>query len=226
MRTELRKLSTVRAPWLLLAAAAVLVALGASGRLSEHPEDAAGAAAHAGLVSLFPLMLGIMAIAGEHRHRTIADTYLSTPKRRRVLFDKLAVSTVVGVVFGVVSAVAALGTIAAWGAGIGDDVWPILAGDVAWNALFAAIGVGIGALVRNQVAAIAGALAWLALIEGVAAELLGSEAARWLPFRAGSALGKLPTSTDLGQWTAALVLAGYALVLTIAALAAQERDPL
>jgi ABC-2 type transport system permease protein len=224
MRTELRKLTTVRAPWLLLAAAAVLVALGASGRLSSHREDAVGAAAHAGLVSLFPLVLGIMSIAGEYRHRTIADTYLSTPRRQRVLLEKLAVSTLAGAGFGVAAALTALVTVKAWGAEIGDDVWPTLAGDVAWNALFAAIGVGLGALVRNQVAAIAGALAWLLLIEGVAAELLGTDAARWLPFRAATALGKV--NTDLGQWTAALVLAGYALAFTIGALAVQRRDPL
>jgi ABC-2 type transport system permease protein len=220
MRTELRKLTTVRAPWLLLAAAVVLVAIGTTSRIVKHPEDAAGAAAHAGLAALFPLMLGIMALAGEYRHRTIADTYLSTPERARVLLQKSTVYTVVGAGFGIVAAATAAVIIAVSDA----DTMPyaVLAGAVAWNALFAAIGVGLGALVRSQVAAIAGALAWLALIEGVAAELVGDDAARWLPFRAATSLGGM--DAGLTQGTAAVVVGAYALAFIGSAFAVRQRD--
>ncbi|WP_433053082.1 hypothetical protein [Dactylosporangium sp. CS-033363] len=220
MRAELRKLTTVRSPWLLLAAAVALVAVGAGSRIAKHPEDAAGAAAHAGLAALFPLVLGIMALAGEYRHRTIADTYLATPDRTRVLLRKFGVYTLMGAGFGI----AAAGTAAIVVLLRNDALpWSTLAGAVAWNALFAAIGVGLGALVRSQVGAIAGALAWLALIEGVAAELVGDDAARWLPFRAATALGGMPGST-LGQGTAAVVLGAYALAFIAAAFAVQQRD--
>ncbi|GAA2328645.1 ABC transporter permease subunit [Dactylosporangium salmoneum] len=219
MRSEIRKLTTVRAPWLLLAAALVLVAAGAGSRLARHPEDSAGAAAHAGLAALFPLVLGITALAGEYRHRTIADTYLSTPRRGRVLLDKLVVHALVGAGFGVAGGAVALLLVEA--RGTGGVPWSTLAGAVGWNAAFAAIGVAVGALVRNQVAAIAGSLAWLALIEGVAAELLG-DAARWLPFRAATSLGGM--DAGLSQGTAAAVLAAYVLVLTAAAVAVRQRD--
>src|SRR5689334_18140261 len=83
---EFYKLRTVRAPLLLLALCQLVVVAGVSGlALSaddlHDPKAAPQALAHAGLVSLITLVLGIMAVAGEYRNKTITDTYLSTPPR-------------------------------------------------------------------------------------------------------------------------------------------------
>jgi ABC-2 type transport system permease protein len=227
---ELLKLRTIRTPWVMLAAAQVIVLIGVAGRLSGHAGEAGvmtTAAAHVGVASLFPLVLGILAVAGEYRHRTITDTYLGTPDRARVVGAKVVVYTGFGVLFAVVGSVVALGSSAIWLGVTGDpitwsdtELWRTLAGDLVWNAAFATIGVGLGALIRNVTGAVVAALAWLALVEGLVGQLLGDSLARWLPFSAGSALGRLPAALadGLPQWGGAAVLGAYAIAFAVLGL--------
>ncbi len=133
-----------------------------------------------------------------------------------------------GAAAGLAAAVAAVGATAVWWAGKGGsfpfsaaDTWRTVGGGVAVNAALAAIGVGLGALIRNVTAAVALALAWIALIEGIAGQLLGSGLARWLPYYASQALGRVNlsgTSRLLPQWGGGLVLLGYAAVFAAAAV--------
>ena len=96
------------------------------------------------------------------------------------------------------------------------------------SALWAAIGVGLGALVRNQVFAIVGLFAWVFVVEVLAFQYL-PEVARFAPGATGTAM----TGDTVGDSSADLlsaptggaVLVGYAAALVLAgALATSRRD--
>jgi ABC-2 type transport system permease protein len=233
IRTEFRKITTIRSPWLLLATGPVIAVAGVTGLVASggnvhDPAVQNQALAHVGLAAVFTLMFGILAVAGEYRHGTITDTFLSFPGRGRVIGAKLAVYGLTGAAAGLAAAAAALAATAAWWAAKGGaiqlpahEIWLTLAGGVAANCAFAVIGVGLGALVRNVAGAIALALAWIALIEGIAGQLVGSGLARWLPFYASEALDRsgIPAAAQLlPQWGGGLVLLGYAAAFAAAAV--------
>lgn len=237
IRAEILKLRTVRGPWLVLAAAPVLVIAGISGLVVSggslrDPATQSQALAHVGLSSIFTLVFGILAVAGEYRHKTITDTFLSTPARGRVIGAKLITCAVAAALTGAASSLVGLGVTAAWWADKGvpftwgdSQTWLAIGGGIAWNAAFAAIGVGLGALIRSLVGAIAAALAWIALIEGIVGQLIGS-LARWLPFNAGQALGagaKAMISGHLPRWGGGAVLLAYTVAFAVLALTTSIR---
>ncbi len=233
MGNELYKLRTIRTPWILLIIELGLVVLGVSGYATHgiapnDPQVTRQMLAHAGILSLVSLILGVNAVAAEYRHKTITDTYLAVPRRSRVIAAKLVAYTGVGLLFGIASAAVALGSAVAWSAIkdvplslAGDDAWRTLAGAILWNGLFAAVGVSLGALVPNLATAVGVALAWILIVEGLVGQLLG-DYGRWLPMASGRALGNLPGDV-LPQATGGLVLAGYAVMLAIIAAATSMR---
>jgi ABC-2 type transport system permease protein len=144
--------------------------------------------------ALFASLLGAMSITGEIRHGTIRPTFLATPHRELVIAAKVAVSVLAGFAIGLVVEGLAAGLEAAGLAARGVHVEitsgeyaQLLAGGAVAAGLFAAIGVGVGAIVRNQVAAVVGLCVWLLLIEPV---LLGDlpQAAKFAPGASAGAI--------------------------------------
>jgi ABC-2 type transport system permease protein len=235
LANEVLKLRTIRTWWIVLLATQLLIVLGITGRLLNareitEPGLASGAAAHVGLASVFLLILGITAMAGEYRHKTVVETYLATPDRGRVLQAKVFVYTAVALLFGILGSVTALAGLAIGFAARGGsldlsdgELWRTLIGAVVWQALFAAIGVGVGALIRNLAGAIAVALAWVAVVEGVLAEIVPG-LSRWFPANLGTRLAAMEdTSDSIAQWLAGVVLIGYTIAIVAAALATSVR---
>ncbi|WP_027343347.1 ABC transporter permease [Hamadaea tsunoensis] len=226
--TEWLKLRSVRSTWLLLGAGYLLVIAGVSGLLARRTGDGAGlvpkAVGHVGLIGTLSLLLGVRVMAGEYRHKTISETYLAEPRRLRVLAAKVTVAAGLAAAYALTAALVALATTAVW---LGDvpfsaDLWRTLAGAVAWNVLFAVVGVAVGALLRNLVGAVAVVLAWIAVVEGIAAQLLGDSLAKWLPFQAAMALGDMGAG-GLPQAGAGLLLVAYAAVFGGAAVLVTRR---
>lgn len=175
-----------------------------------------------GTGALVVLLVGILMAAGEYRQGTASDTFLTSPTRHRVVTAKLAVGALVGAAVGAVTVVACVG-----GAALlyrvkhtsfpFDDavVWETLAGTLAYTTLFAVLGVAIGTMVRNQVLAVAGALAWIGIIEHLLVNLAPS-IGRWLPAAAGQAIVRTPLDGLLSPIGGVAVLAVYAAVVAAA----------
>jgi hypothetical protein len=171
------------------------------------------------LGALFAALLGALAVTAEVRHGTIRPTFLVTPRRGRVVWAKVSASVLAGAGFGLVAgAVAAAAGAAALGArGIdlrldGGDYVLLATGSAAAAALWAVIGVGVGALVRHQVPTVVGICAWLLFVEGLlAGDLVGlGEVGRFLPGAAAAAISGQEPGTLLAPAVGLALLAAYA----------------
>jgi ABC-2 type transport system permease protein len=181
--------------------------------------------------SLFASLLGALSITGEFRHGTIRPTLLLTPRRERVIAAKVLAAVVWGSAFGVL---AVLASIAAAVASLdarsievaldGADYALLLFGGTATAALWAAIGVGLGAIVRQQVATVAGLAIWLLFIESLLVPFV-PDVGRLAPGAAGVALAGIDLDALLGPAAGGALLVAYAIAAVIAgSFALARRD--
>jgi ABC-2 type transport system permease protein len=178
---------------------------------------------------LFAGLAGAIAITAEIRYGTIRPTFLVTPRRGPVIAAKLAVSGLVGIVFGLLAELlmAADAAVAYAARGIDNqltagDYLQLFAGGAAAAALWAVAGVGVGALVRNQVGVLVGLCAWMFLVESVSEGFVPGFA-RLLPGGAGLAVAG--NSDELSAAVGVLLLVLYATATSAAGwLATLRRD--
>jgi ABC-2 type transport system permease protein len=168
------------------------------------------------LGALFAGLLGAMSVTTEVRHGTIRPTFLVSPLRDRVVAAKVWASMLLGAGFGLAASALAAGVgvavIDLRGVDLvldGGDYALLIVGGAAASALWAAIGVGIGALIRDQVPTLIGISAWLLFVEG----LFGGELAdvsKFAPGTLGTAVSGQEPDTLLAPGLSLLLLALYA----------------
>ncbi|HRN29348.1 MAG TPA: ABC transporter permease [Terrimesophilobacter sp.] len=256
VHAELRKLFSTRMWWVLALILLGYVAFTASvlaavfGGLGEQlasagqpmPSDDIAPVIYAVASTIgyvFPVLLGALVTTAEFRHQTLTPTFLATPKRRYVLAAKALVMLVGGALFGVIGLLGSIGpgapilSLTGLDAELASaDTWALAGRVVVAMALWAVIGVGLGALIPSQVAAIVVVVAFTQFVEPIlrmapaVAEWTG-DIIKFLPGAASDALvgtsfysaltvGPGGASTSLEWWQGGLVLAGIAAILLIA----------
>jgi ABC-2 type transport system permease protein len=171
------------------------------------------------------VLIGLLAAAGEFRHRTIFSARLEEPRATRLLAAKVITLAVVGLAVGLVMDIVATGLGALVLTGHHIAIEP-LAHDLpklalilpAVIALQGILGVAIGALLRNTTAAVGATLVWAFIVEGIIPIITNQpHLTNWLP--SGAIREVTSTHTPAGQLApiaAAAVVLGYAAVLLTA----------
>lgn len=228
IKAEIEKLITTRMLFGLLAGAiaiSVMAVLGPGEQAIEelkHPfHEQQWVPITAMLMRLLLFVLGVRAITDEFRHGTITSTLLVEPRRERVIAAKVAALAAVGLVFAAIAegalilAVASMGALKQTPLQIGVQDLPTIFGAIGAGALWAVVGLGVGTILRSQIAPIAGGLVWLMGVEDVLSQRLDDFGA-YLPGQAGMAMAISPSTEVL--WTSGLTLSVYAVVAWVAAM--------
>lgn len=186
----------------------------------------------AGFNSTFALVFGIIGMAGEYKQGTITPTFLAAPQRWRVVVAKALAYAIGGFLLGLTSSLLVSG-IAYVGLAIKDidvvmpasEIFELLGGSTATATFYGVLGVAVGAVIPNQIAALIGALVEQLIAEPLLFNFFPEEA-RFLIGGAGSILSGTPNlGATLSLWAAAGVLAAWcAAVLSLGSLITERKD--
>ena len=233
IHAELLKLRTTRMIYGLALAALALVPISAISAIVAAGKSGGGpalsttegirnvmSASSSGALSV--LVIGILIMAGEFRHNTATSTFLISPNRGRVVGAKLATSALVGGTLGLISSVVTLAVALPWLASkhihvdiFSHNVGLVLLGGIAAMTIYAAVGVGVGSLIRNQTAAVVIALGWALVVESLLVSFV-HEIGIWTPGGAAAALTGNSSGRFLPMWGGAVLFVAYGLAFAAA----------
>ena len=238
--SELLKLRSTRTALALIASIVGLVVLiGLIATLTSNEEDvvAVDLLGIAGFAQVFALILGILAVTTEFRHGTITPTLIVAPHRERLVAAKLVAHVLAGLLLGAL-AVGLCTLIVLVGLSARDiktgltsgEIAEVVVGLILTTALWATLGVGLGALVRNQVGAIVGAIGWTLVLENLLTIIptVGDWVQKYGVNGASNALSGVEsdlTGDVLSQVAGGALMLAYAAAFVIAGtLAMRRRD--
>jgi ABC-2 type transport system permease protein len=240
LRAEVLKLRTTRTFWALVGTILGLVVLLMilTVIFEDTPrteDDVRSALSTAGASALLLLVLGAVFAAGEYRHGTIAWTLLVTPDRLRVMAAQAlacaAAGAVIGLAVAAITAAIGLPWLAAEDAVTlsPGQYLGLFGGGMLYSALAAALGAGVGALLRNQAAAIVLLLLILFVIDPIVTALVDGYGRYSLSGLGSALIGGTADEAGVDElppfWLAALLWTGYAAAFVAAAsLLTSRRD--
>jgi ABC-type transport system involved in multi-copper enzyme maturation permease subunit len=185
---------------------------------------------------IFALLLGTLMVTTEFRHKTVTNSFLVTPRRPVLVAGKLISAALIGAALALIMVAASLLggglTLVARGgsfSALARQIPAVAPGMILVFALFAVLGVGVGSILTNQVAAIIVVLGWFLIVENILIGLVHSSL-RWVPTGAASAAASVSRGQAMNYglfawWEGALLMLGYGLIFAaIGSLILTERD--
>jgi ABC-type transport system involved in multi-copper enzyme maturation permease subunit len=175
---------------------------------------------------IFALLLGTLMVTTEFRHKTVTTSFLVTPRRPVLVTSKLASAALIGAALALIMVAGSLLggglTLVARGgsfSALARQIPAVAPGMILVFALFAILGVGVGSILTNQVAAIIVVLGWFLIVENILVGLVHS-ALRWVPTGAASAAASVTrghgsTFGLFAWWEGALLMLGYGLIFAL-----------
>jgi ABC-2 type transport system permease protein len=233
IRAEFLKLRTTQVWfWLLLAAVAiaglfVIAPLASNG--VQNIDDVADMFASSGTAYIPVFVLGVLSVTTEFRYQTITPTVLATPSRWALITAKMITYALVGAVYAAICLLVQLAIAVPWlsskgiHVSLGSDHLPrALGGVFAVVALFGIVGLGAGALLRNQIVAVTVGVIFLLVLQNLL--LIIPVVKHAFPFMPGGGVASILTITGdrtandvqlLSPAGGVLVLLGWAFVPAI-----------
>ncbi|MBA2557350.1 MAG: hypothetical protein H0V12_08430 [Chloroflexi bacterium] len=177
------------------------------------------------LTAVLAAITGLLLFTSEAQHGTLAGTLAAQPARWVTVTAKALLAAARGVALGAIGMAAGFAGAVAGGLAVGDTpIAATAAWALAFTALAALLGLGVGMIVRHGSAAISGLLVWWFVVENLLAVFLPADVLRFLPFYAGTALLGIVSdfaspeeiAIALTKLQDALVFGGYTTVMLIA----------